>query len=59
MLFAFDESVLNFLNVSQASSFLDGIEGLIDNFHVSLIVVNQLDFFLVVKDELGQSVLKD
>lgn len=59
MLFALDEGVLDFFDVSQASGLLDGIEGLIDDFHVSLVVVNELDFFLVVEDKFGQSVLKD
>ena len=54
-----DESVLDFFYIGESSCFFDCVEGLVDNFHVPLIIVDQLDFFFVVDDELGQPLLQD
>ena len=59
MFFSFDEGVLDLEDVGQAGSFFDGVEGLIDNFHVPLVVVDKFHFFLVVDDQLSQSLLQD
>ena len=40
LFFSLDEGVLYLMDISESSSFLDGGEGLIDNLHVSLIVVD-------------------
>jgi hypothetical protein len=59
LLLTLDEGVLDFLDVSQTGGFLDGVEGFINYFHVSLVVVDEFDFFLVVEDEFSESVFKD
>ena len=59
LLLSFDEGILDLLDVGQSSGFFDGVEGLIDHFHVTLVVVNQFDFFLVVEDKFGESVFED
>jgi hypothetical protein len=59
LFFSLDEGVLDFKNVSQSSCFLDGVEGLIDDLHVSLIVVDKFHFFLVVDNQLGQPLFQN
>lgn len=59
LFFSLDEGVLDFEDVGQSGGLLDGCEGLVDNFHVSLVVVDQFDLLLVVHDQFGQSVLQD
>ena len=59
MFFSLDESVLDFLNVSQSSGLFDGIESLVDNFHISLIVVYEFHFFFVINDQFRQSFLQN
>lgn len=48
MLLSLDEGVLDFKDVSEASGFFDGGEGLINDLHVALIVVDQFYLFFVV-----------
>ena len=55
---ALDEGVLDLEDVGQASCFFDGGKGFIDHLHVSLVIVNQFHFFLIIDDELGQSMLQ-
>ena len=55
----FDESVLDLENICQSCSFFDGGKCLIDDFHISLIVINKFHFLLIVDDEFGQSMLQD
>lgn len=50
---ALDESVLNFLNVSESSRFFDCVKSLVDDLHIPLIVVNQLNLFLIIDDEFS------
>jgi len=54
-----DEGVLDLENVGQSCGFFDGIESLVNDFHVSLIIVDKFHFFLVVDDQLGQSLLQN
>lgn len=58
MLLSLDEGVLDFKDVSEASGFFDGGEGLINDLHVALIVVDQFYLFFVVDDQLGESLLE-
>ena len=58
LLLSLDEGVLDFKDVSEASRFLDGGEGLINDLHVALIVVDQFYLFFVVHDQLGESLLE-
>lgn len=58
LFFSLDEGVLDFEDVGQSGCFFDGGKGLIDDLHVSLVVVNQFHFFLVVDDQLGQPMLQ-
>ena len=48
MLLSLDEGVLDFKDVGEASRFFDGGEGLINDLHVALIVVDQFYLFFVV-----------
>jgi hypothetical protein len=59
LLFTFYKSVLNLFYVCQSSCLFNGVESLINNLHVSLIVINELNFFLVVEDEFGQSIFQN
>ena len=59
LLLSFDEGVLDLQNVGQSGGFLDGVEGLVNDLHISLVVINEFDFFLVVDDKFGESLLED
>ena len=59
LFFSFDEGVLDLEDVGESSGLFDSVEGLVDNFHISLVVIDQFDFFLVVDDQFGQSLLED
>lgn len=59
LLLSFDEGILDLLDASQSCGFFDSVKGLINNFHITLVVINQLNFFFVVEDELGQSIFED
>ena len=48
LLLTFDECVLNLKNICKSGCFFNSVEGLIDNFHVSLVIINQFDFLFVV-----------
>lgn len=54
-----DEGVLDLEDVGESRCFFDSSEGFIDDLHVSLVVINQFHFFLVVDDQLGQSMLQN
>lgn len=58
LLFSLDKSVLDLDNIGQPSGFFDSIKGLINNLHISLITINQLDFLLVIEYEFGQPLLE-
>lgn len=58
MFLSFDESVLDLEDIGQSSCFFDGGKCLIDDLHVPLIVVNKFHFFLIVDDQLSESVLQ-
>ncbi len=53
-----NKSVLDLLDVSQASGLLDCVERLVNYLHVALVVVDKFHFFLVVQDQFGQPVLQ-
>jgi len=55
----FDESVLDLVYIGQSCRLFDGGKSFIDDFHVSLIVINKFDFLLIVDDKFGQSMLQD
>lgn len=59
LLLSLDESVLNFEDIGETSCLFDGVEGFINYFHVSLIVVNKFYFFFIVDYQLGESLLQD
>lgn len=59
LFFSFDEGVLYFLDVGEAGGFLDGIEGLVNDLHVPLIIVDQFHFLFVVHYQFGQALLQD
>ena len=59
LLLSFDESVLDLENVGQSCCFFDGGKGLVDNLHVSLVVIDKFHFLLIVDDEFGQSMLQN
>ena len=54
-----DEGVLDLDDVSETCGFFDCIEGLIYDFHIPLIVINQFHFLLVVYYEFCQSLLQN
>jgi hypothetical protein len=54
----FDEGVLYFYDVSESGGLFDGVEGFINNFHISLVVVYKFNFFLVVDYEFGKSLFE-
>jgi len=59
LLFSFDKSVLNLNNICKSSCFFYRIKGFINNLHVSLIVINELDFFFVVDNQFSQPLLQN
>lgn len=54
LLLALDEGVLDLLDIGQSGGLLDGVEGLVDDLHVPLVVVDELHLLLVVHDEFGE-----
>jgi hypothetical protein len=59
LFFSLDEGVLDLEDVGESGGFLDGGEGLVDDLHVALVVVNQFHFFLIVDDQFGESLFED
>ena len=59
LLLTLDEGVLNLENIGQSGGFFDGGKGLIDNLHISLIVIDKFDFLFIVDNEFGQSMFQD
>lgn len=57
LFFSFDEGVLYFLDVGEAGGFFDGVEGLVNDLHIPLIIVDQFHFLFVVHDQFGQALL--
>ncbi len=58
LLFSLDECVLDLLNISETCCLFDSIESFIDNFHISLIVINKFNFFLIIYNKLSQTIFK-
>lgn len=52
LLLALDKGVLDFVDVADSRRLLDLAEGFIDDLHVALVAVYQLDLFLIVVDQL-------
>lgn len=48
LLFSLYKRVLDLLYIREACGLFDGIEGLIDDLHISLIIINELNLFLIV-----------
>jgi hypothetical protein len=55
----FDEGVLYLDNISETCGFFDCVEGLINDFHISLIVINKFHFLLVVHYKFSESLLEN
>ena len=59
LFFTFDKSILDLDDVSETCGFLYRVKGFINNFHISLVIINEFDFFFVIYDEFSQSLLQN
>jgi hypothetical protein len=55
----FDESILNLNDISEACCLLDCVKSLVNNFHISLIVVYEFDFLLIIDYKFSESLLQN
>ena len=58
LLFSFNKCILDLLNISETCSLFNSIESFIDNFHISLIVINKLNFFFIIDNKFSQTTFK-
>ena len=58
LLFSFDKCILDLLNISETCSLFNSIESFIDNFHISLIVIDKLNFFFIIDNKFSQTTFK-
>lgn len=58
LLFSFNKCILDLLNISETCSLFNSIESFIDNFHISLIVINKLNFFFIIDNKFSQTIFK-
>jgi hypothetical protein len=59
LLFSFDESCNDFLNVGDSGGLLDLVESILNDFNVSQVLVHELSLFFVGLDNLIQSSLSN
>jgi hypothetical protein len=50
LLLALNESVLDFQDICESCGFFDGCKGLVNNLHISLIVIDEFHLLLIVND---------
>lgn len=55
----FNESILDLNDVSETCGFLYCTKGFIDDFHVSLVIINKFDFFFVIYYKLSKSLFQN
>lgn len=58
LLFSFNKCILDLLNISETCSLFNSIESFIDNFHISLIVIDKLNFFFIIDNKFSQTTFK-
>lgn len=58
LLFSFNKCILDLLNISETCSLFNSIESFIDNFHISLIVIDKLNFFFIIDNKFSQTIFK-
>ena len=58
LLFSFNKCILDLLNISETCCLFNSIESFIDNFHISLIVIDKLNFFFIIDNKFSQTIFK-
>lgn len=58
LLFSFNKCILDLLNIGETCSLFNSIESFIDNFHISLIVIDKLNFFFIIDNKFSQTTFK-
>ena len=56
LLFSLNECILDLLNICETCCLFDSIESFINNLHVSLIVIDEFNFFLIIYNKFSQSI---
>ena len=57
LFFLFEEGLGDFFKVLDAAFFLDFLEILVNQVHVFLVLINNLDFFLILGNQVSESQL--
>lgn len=58
LLFSFNKCILDLLNIGETCSLFNSIKSFIDNFHISLIVINKFNLFFIIDNKFSQTIFK-
>jgi hypothetical protein len=56
LFFSLDKCVLNLLNICEACCLFYCIESLIDNLHISLVIIDKFHFFLIIDNKFSKAI---
>ncbi len=59
LFFTFNESILYLNDISKTCGFFYCVKGFIDDFHISLVIINQFHFLFVIYYKFSQSLFQD